>query len=117
MAEVREDQLVSLEALIEQLPYLLQCSQCGHRLAETACGPTHALLRAQPWRHRRAPTVVPRWLQVMADPKVATKEPAADVIGWMAVLWVAAWEAGGEQGRRFGTWLRDWLRPKDDHHG
>lgn len=30
----------------------LTCSQCGQRLAERACGPTHAVLKADPTQHR-----------------------------------------------------------------
>ena len=42
----------------EALARVLPCSQCGQKLADRACGPTHAILTAQPERHRLLAEVV-----------------------------------------------------------
>lgn len=34
------------------LATLLTCSQCGQRFSERACGPTHAIIAANPAQHR-----------------------------------------------------------------
>lgn len=42
-----------LRAKIRQvLAEVLPCSQCGGRISDSACGPTHALLQADPAQHR-----------------------------------------------------------------
>jgi hypothetical protein len=38
-----------IAALLTILP---PCTQCGHRFYERACGPTHAVIAANPLRHR-----------------------------------------------------------------
>jgi hypothetical protein len=37
-------------ALLTMLP---PCTQCGHRFYRPACGPNHAVIAANPLRHRR----------------------------------------------------------------
>jgi hypothetical protein len=43
----------------DRLTHILTCSQCGRGLFHRACGPTHAILKRDPWRHRAAPK--PKW--------------------------------------------------------
>lgn len=43
----------------DRLTHILTCSQCGRGLFHRACGPTHALMARDPWRHRAAPK--PKW--------------------------------------------------------
>lgn len=38
-------------AMHQALPSLLHCHQCGQKVADTACGPTHALLKRRPQDH------------------------------------------------------------------
>lgn len=47
MGEPRPESTVG--ALLTLLP---PCSQCGQRFYDRACGPTHAMIAANPLRHR-----------------------------------------------------------------
>jgi hypothetical protein len=40
------------------LTHLLSCSQCGQKVADRACGPTHAVLQADPWQHNRVQEIL-----------------------------------------------------------
>lgn len=44
--------LARLTAMVDA--FMPPCGQCGQRFYETACGPTHAVIAADPVSHRQA---------------------------------------------------------------
>lgn len=63
-----------------RLAMLLPCSQCGQQLNARACGPTHAILGADPTRHRIVMDALAEALRdadppTVARPRAVTLDP------------------------------------------
>lgn len=74
-----------IEETLAELAQALTCSQCGQTFATRACGPTHAVIQADPRQHRLIRPLILDAIQDLLEEFTVRADPSTDGIWRQAV--------------------------------